>query len=190
MSAEIRLMLSPRETYAALARAPGRVTPLTTLRRPLLVTIVLGASAAIGATGRITPALLLSTTLCWSVVVLLQMAIALALIAGPARKTVGIARALDLFFAGHAPWSLWMLATVAWAPSPVGRPMTPVLVALFVPLVLTPRIVSAFFREVLGMDRGRAAVRTVAQQAMTWLAFAILFGTAVQIAPRVVEWLA
>jgi hypothetical protein len=166
------------------------MTPLTSLRRPLLVGLVLGVSAAMGATGRVTPALLLSTTLCWSFVVVLQAAIALALIAGPARRTVGIARALDLFFAGHAPWSLWMLAVVAWAPSPVGRPFTPVLIAALIPLVLTPRIVSAFFREVLEMDPRHAVSRAAAHQAVTWLTFVILYGTAVQLVPRVIEWLA
>jgi hypothetical protein len=189
MSPEIRLMVSPRDTYASLARLPGRPTLLTTLRRPLLVAAVIGVSTAMSATGHVTPALVLSTTLCWSFVVLLQAAIALALVAAPARRTVGLGRAVDLYFAGHAPWSLWMLATVAWAPSGGGRPFTPVLIAAAVPLVLTPRIVSAFFREVLEMDFRHAAARTAAQQALTWGTFAILHGTAVQIVPRILQWL-
>lgn len=183
-------MLSPRDTYAALARVPGRLTVLTALRRPLLVAAVLGVSAAMGGTGRVTPALLLSTTLCWVFAVGLQIAIALPLITGPSRRTVGLRRAVDLYFAGHAPWSLWMLATVAWAPSPIGRPLTPVLVAAAVPILLTPRILSAFFREVLELDPRDALVRTAAQQAMTWVAFVVLFGTAVALVPRVLEWLA
>jgi hypothetical protein len=190
MSPEIRLMVSPGETYASLARVPGRVTPLTAVRRPLVVALVLGVSAAIGATRHVTPALLLSTTLCWSFVLVLQTAIALILIAAPARRTVGLARALDLYFAGHAPWSLWMLAAAAWAPSALERPWTPLLIAAAVPLVLTPRILSAFFREVLEMDPRHAVARTAAQQVMTWVTFAILFGTAVQVVPRVLEWFA
>jgi hypothetical protein len=190
MSLEVRLIFSPRAAYASVACVATPVAPVTAFRRPLVVAMVLGVSAAICATGRVTPRLLLSTTLCWSFVVVLQAAIALALIAGPARRTVGIARAIDLFFAGHAPWSLWMLATAAWAPSPVGRPMAPVLAAAFVPLVLTPRIISAFFREVLGLDPRPALVRTAAHQAATWLTFAMLFGTAVQAVPRVLEWFA
>jgi hypothetical protein len=190
MSPEILLMVSPRTTYASLARTPRRITPLAALRRPLLVTIVIGASTAIGATGHVTPALVLSTTICWSFVVLLQVGIALAVMAGPARRTVGSARALDLYFAAHAPWSLWMLAAVAWAPSPVGRPLTPILVAAAVPFILTPRILSAFFREVLELDPRQAMARTAAQQAMTWVTFGILFGTAIAAAPRVLEWFA
>jgi hypothetical protein len=189
MSPELRLMLSPGETYALLARAPGRGTLLTAVRRPLIVAVVIGVSEAMAATGHVTPALVLSTILCWSFVVVLQAAIGFGLIAGAARRTVGIARAVDLYFAGHAPWSLWVLAVAAWAPSPLGFSTTSLLVSALVPLFLTVRIVSAFFREVLEMDPREAFARTVAQQAMTWGSFVILFGTAVALIPRVLEWL-
>lgn len=190
MSPEIRLLVSPGATYASLARVSARATPLTAFRRPLLVALVLGAAAAIGATRHVTPALLLSATLCWSFVVALQMGIALLLITGPARRTVGLPRALDLYFAGHAPWSLWMLAAAAWGPSPIGRPTLPIAIAAVVPFVLTPRILSAYFREVLELDPRHAIGRTVAQQVMTWATFVILFGTAIQLVPRVLEWFA
>jgi hypothetical protein len=163
---------------------------LSAARRPLLVAVVIGASGAMAATGHVTASLVLSMTLCWSFVVVLQMAVALSLIAIPAQRTVGLPRALDLFFASHAPWSLWMLAVAAWAPSAVGRPLWPVLCAALVPLVLTQRMIAAFFREVLEMDPREAAARTMAHQAATWLLFLVLFGTAVQLWPRVLEWLA
>jgi hypothetical protein len=188
MSPELRLMVSPGETYASMARARGRATLLTAIRRPLLVALVLGASVAKAATGHITPSLLVSATLCWTFVVILQAAIALGLMAGAARRTVGLARAVDLYFAGHAPWSLWLLAAAAWSPSPLGRPLAPLLVVAVVPLFLTARITTAFFREVLEMDPRHAVARTVAQQALTWGSLVILFGTAVAWMPRVLEW--
>src|SRR5829696_3139417 len=181
-------MLSPRATYASLARARDRGTLMTALRRPALVAVVLGVSVAIAATRHVTPALVLSTIACWSFLVMLQAGIALALIAGPARRTVGIARALDLYFAGHAPWSLWLLAVAAYGPSPIGRPLLPALAAAAVPLILTPRIVAAFFREVLELDPRDAFARTAAQQALTWTAFVALLGTAIALVPRVIEW--
>ena len=190
MSTELRLMVSPGDTYAALARVPSRGTWVTAIRRPLVVALVLGVTVAIGATGHVTPALVLSTTLCWCFVPLLQLAIALPLVAGPAGRTVGLARAIDLYFAGHAPWSLWMLAGVMVAPWPIEWSMTPVLIAAGIPLILTPRIVSAFFREVLELDPRAAIARTAAQQAITWIAFVALFGTAVALMPRVLEWFA
>jgi hypothetical protein len=181
-------MISPGDTYALLARASRRATLLTAVRRPLLVAIVLGVSVAKAATGHVTPALVASTTLCWSFVIVLQAAIAMGLMAGAPRRTVGMARALDLYFAGHAPWSLWMLAAAAWAPSPIGRPIAPLLIAAVVPMFLTVRTTNAFFREVLELDPRHAFARTVAQQALTWGSFVILFGTAVAWMPRVLEW--
>lgn len=181
-------MISPGETYAVLARASARGTLFTAVRRPLLVALVLGVSVAKAATGHVTPALVASTTLCWSFVVVLQAAIALGLMAGAARRTVGMARALDLYFAGHAPWSLWLLAAAAWSPSPIGRPIAPLLLAAIVPLLLTVRTTNAFCREVLELDPRHAFVRTVVQQAVTWGSLVILFGTAVALMPRILEW--
>jgi hypothetical protein len=187
MSAELRLIVAPRDTYARLARVPSRIGPVTALRRPFLVALVFGAWAAIAATRHVTPALLLSTTLCWAFVVLLQIAIVLPLIAGPSRRTVGLPRALDLFFASHAPWSLWLLALAAYAPSPLSRPFTPVWVTAFAPILLTPRMISAFFREVLELDPREAKARTVVHQAITWAILLVLAGMAVSAWPRVLE---
>lgn len=181
-------MISPGDTYAMLARASARGTLLTAVRRPLIVALVLGVSVAKAATGHVTPALVASTTLCWSFVVVLQGTIAVGLMAGAARRTVGMARAIDLYFAGHAPWSLWILAAAAWSPSPLGRPMMPLLIAGVVPLVLTARITNAFFREVLALDPRHALVRTAVHQAVTWGCLVVLFGTAVALMPRIVEW--
>ena len=94
----------------------------------------------------------------------------------------------DLYFAGHAPWSLWILAAAAWSPSPLGRPLTPLLLVAVVPLFLTVRITNAFFREVLEMDPRHAVIRTAVQQAITWGSVLILFGTAVALLPRIIEW--
>ena len=189
MSPELQLIAAPAATYARLARTPSRIGPITALRRPLLVTLVLGASQALAATRHAPPALLLSTTICWSTVVLLQVAIALVMIAGPARRTVGLPRALDLFFAAHAPWSLWMLAAVAWAPLPGERSVTPLLVAVLFVIGLTARMIVAFFREVLHLESRAALARMVTHQAITWGTFAALFGSAVAIVPRILQWL-
>ena len=188
-SAELRLALAPRDTYAALVRLPARGTSWVAVRRPLLVAAVLGASMAISATGGVTPSLLLSTTICWSLVVLIQVAVALSFIATATPRTVGLPRALDLFFASHAPWSIWMLVVAAWGASPLGRPSWPMLATAAVPITLTLRTLVAFFREVLGMNPRHAIARVAAHQAITWSLFVVLFGTAVQLWPRILEWI-
>lgn len=181
-------MAAPASTYAELMRHPARISALAALRRPLLVAVIVGSSTAMLATRHATPALVFSTTVCWSVLVAAQIAIALSVIAGPARRTIGVARALDLFFAGHAPWSLWLLAVVAYAPTSFELRLTPILLLALIPIALTPRIIAAYFREVLGLGRREALARTALHQAITWLALAIVYGAAVAIIPRIVEW--
>ena len=189
MTPELRLMAAPARTYAALARQPSPVGPLTALRRPLLAAVVLGMAMAFAPTRHLTPVLVARTTIAWSFVIGIQILIALPLIAGPARRTVGIARALDLLFASHAPWSLWLLFA-AVLPAPLGRPPRLVLPLLaLAPLVMTARALAAFFREVLQLGPRRAALRTVLHQAITWCTFLVLYGSAVALMPRIYAWL-
>jgi hypothetical protein len=187
VSPELGLILSPRQTYAALARAGARISWLTALRRPLLVALVFGAAIALAATHSVAPALVASTTLSWSYVVVLQLAIALPLLSGPARRTVGLARAVDLFFAGHAPWSIYVLLVAAWGLTPPTWPFWPMGVAAIVPAVLTARIVRAFFEEVLALDAPAARRRTIVQQGITWTIFVAINWAASAFTPRVIE---
>jgi hypothetical protein len=185
MSPEIRLLVAPDATYEALARTPGEIGAIRALRRPFLVLVVIGVSMALSATRHVTLSLVVSTTVIWSVVVLAQAAIALAVI--PRVSKVSRARAFDLFFASHVPWSLWLLFDAAWAPAMLGRPAMPLWFAAVPPLVLTPRMIAAFFRQVCGMDRRRAAIRTLLQQALSWALLIALYGAAVAIWPRVLQ---
>ena len=189
MTAELRLIAAPGPTYATLARASYRAGTLAAFRRPLVAAIILGSSMTIAGTRQAEPAILLGTIAGWSSVIGLQIVIALLVIAGPASRTVGIPRALDLFFAGHAPWSLWLLASVAWAPLPGERSTLVPLLAALAPLVLTPRIMAAFFREVLDLDPRVARLRTAIHQAITWTTFVVLYGSAVALLPRIVQWI-
>jgi hypothetical protein len=182
-------MWSPRAAYASLVRGADKASAVVALRRPILAAGVIGVSVAICATGRVTPALVLGTTITWSYIVLLQLAIALPLIAPRARRTIGIARALDLFFAGHAPWSLVAIAAAAWSPAPLARPVWPLEVLAAGAIVLTPRIVAAFFGEVLGLDRRAARRVTIVHQAMTWTVFIVLFWIVNALSPRALQTL-
>jgi hypothetical protein len=184
---ELRLIGAPRLTYAALVRSGAHTSPATALRRPLLVALVLGLCTAIAATHTVSPALVASMTLSWSYIVVLQLAIAVPLIAAPARRTVGVARAIDLFFAGHAPWSIFMLGAAAWSVAPAGSEIWPLYVAALVPCVLTLRIVSAFFSEVLALDARAARRRTVVHQAITWTVFVGVNWVASAFTPRLVQ---
>ena len=189
MSPEIALIVAPGRTYAALAVSETRIGAVGALRRPLLAAVVLGTSMAMSCTRHVTPALVFSTTLLLSIVIIGQVVIAIVVTSGNDVKAIGRARALDLFFASHAPWSLWLLAAAVWVPSTLGLPSAPLWLAALVPMVLTPRIIAAYFREVHGFDRRRAVVRTIAHQALTWGVFIALFGAAVAIWPRILQLL-
>ena len=189
MTPELRLISHPAATYAALATAPVRIGRVAMFRRPLVAAVVLGCAVAMAGTRHVTPLLVLSTTTCWLVLIASQVVIALGVFARAAERTVGVPRAVDLFFASHVPWSLWMLAAVAWAPTPGGRPLTPVLLAALLPMVLTPRMIAAFCRQVLRMDGRQAIARTAMHQVLTWGLFVAVYGSAVALWPRIVQWL-
>ena len=187
MSPELSLLVAPRATYASLVRAGTPLPALAALRRPLLVAVVIGISLAISATHQVTPALVVSTTIAWSYVVLLQMAIAIVFLAPAARRTVGLARAIDLFFAGHAPWSLFALFVAAWAPWSLGHSIWPVGAAALAAVVMTSRIVAAFFGDVLALDRRAARRMTIAHQAVTWSVFVAINWFASGVTARLLE---
>jgi hypothetical protein len=187
MSPELALIFTPRAAYARLARERTRASLPIALRRPVLVAVVIGTSVAILATRHVTPALVLSTTVTWSYIVIVQLAIALALLVPRARRTVGLARALDLFFAGHAPWSLFALFAALWAPMPTGRPTWVLNAAAVIPMLVTPRIVLAFFEEVLQLGRRAAWRMTLIQQAMTWTVFGAVVWIASGVTARLFE---
>jgi len=180
-------MVAPDATYAALVREPAQVGAFAALRRPIVVAVVLGAGMALSSTRHVTPSLVVSTTVVWSFVVIAQVAIALAVMPRSETSNVGRARALDLFFASHAPWSLWMLCAAIWGPPLIGHPLKPLWLAALVPIALTPRIIAAFFREVLGLDQHRATVHTLVHQTLTWGLLAAIFGAAVALWPRVLQ---
>ena len=78
--------------------------------RPALMALVIGGFVTLGNSGELLPTLLLGSAVAWSWVPLLQMAIAAPLIALARRRRIRVCSALDLFFVGHGPWSLWLLA--------------------------------------------------------------------------------
>jgi hypothetical protein len=63
------------------------------------------------------------------------------------------------------------LFAALWAPTPTGRSIWVLRAAALVPFVLTPRIVCAFFAEVLQFDLRAARRMTAIHQAITWTIF-------------------
>ena len=138
------------------------------LRRPLLVLIVMATAAPIMAVQRITLGLFASSIGSFGIVVLIQMVVGAALIASARSRRVALPRALDLWFAGHVPYSVWLLTIAAafgigpWA-------SLDVLIALAaIPAAWTAVIVAAFCRHVLGSSRAGARWRATAHFIVMW----------------------
>jgi hypothetical protein len=191
VSPELLIMRGPRRGYARLSTPADEVTWARALVRPLIVWVVLAVSLTIAGTGHISTRSLAPMLLWWAIVPVAQLGIAFAVVRGPAVRSIGLARALDLFFMSHAPWSLWLLLVAAWAAfvDDVGRPVLPLAIVAVVPLAWTWLMTGAFFLEVLRLDLAAARRRVVAHQALTWGLLLSVWGTAVQVWPRMLGWL-
>jgi hypothetical protein len=179
-------MRAPRRGYASLSVSGGTRTWLGACVRPVVAWAVLGASLTIMGTGHISGGSFLPTLAWWVWLPIGQVLIALTVIRGAAARAIGMARALDLFFMGHAPWSLWLLATAAWTAftSPTRSLILPVPLLGIVPLVWTQVILFAYCREILRLDARAARRRVLLHQGITWGLVVSTWGTAVQLWPR------
>lgn len=190
LTPDLCLLLAPSETYRAIAGLPAGSAARTwwrALSRAAAAAALAGTTTAVAATGRISWALALSGAACWSFLAILQIVTAAAVIV-PSNRGVGFPphRAIELFFFGHAAWSLWLLLAAAFlfaAPGAIRHDI--ILLTALVPFIWTAVVVFAFFRHVLQLERRHAATRTAIHQALTFLVIILYVGWAVQLWPRV-----
>jgi hypothetical protein len=168
LSDELRVALLPRETYARLRDEPV-VSPvrglllrasLPLLWIALLVSMMVTAGVTIGA--------VVNAGLCWSFVVLLQMLCGALLIASAPHRTVSRTRALDLWFAAHLPYSLWLIVPATWNALTGDFAPGGVLLSMLVPLILTLRIATAYCETVLATTSRGTWIRLAVHQACVW----------------------
>jgi hypothetical protein len=188
-SQDLHAMRAPALAYAGALDHPHRGT-WPVLRRPALVALVLGAGSGFAATGHLTAGLLLSGFVCWIFVPLVQIATAALIMRRPAARPLPFGRRMELWFMGHAPWSLWILAVtfvMGIAPASV-RLEWPIIATALVPIVWTSIIGVAFCRVVLGDSRGVAIARTALHQSVTWTIVLVYAAWAVSLWPRIVAF--
>ena len=190
MPPDLRLALSPTKTYRELIAEPERGTWLRALERLAFVAILIGTAVTLSSARRLPPGLVLMGIVCWSFVPITQWLIGLVVIGRAPGRRLSVPRCLELLFAAHLPWSLWMLVTIGIDTfTPVPIPLVIQVLSLLVPAVWTTIILSAFCRIVLGCTPARAHLLIVAHQAMTWTAF---FGYVVLVSglwPRVLAFI-
>lgn len=175
------MALAPASAYRELTLLETTGTWLVALERPAFTALLIGTLVAMTSTGRVTLGLVSTVAVCWSFVPAVQAVAGAIVIASCPDRNVPMPRALDLLFAGHLPWSLWLLVVAAWVTS-AGAPfafLSPLALSMLVPAAWTARIVFAFCRTVLGVTARGALVRTTAHQAIVWavaLTYAVLAG--------------
>lgn len=138
------------------------------LRRPLVVLLVIGTAVPIMAVQRVTLALVAWSMASFGFVVAIQMAVGATVIASARSRTVGLPRALDLWFAGHVPYSLWLLTAAAVFAALPYASLDGLITVAFIPAAWTAVIVAAFCRQVLGTSRAGARWRAAWHFLLIW----------------------
>jgi hypothetical protein len=172
LSAEVAVMVAPRSGFRRAAKPPAEGPWFA---RPLLVVLVLSCCVSLMTAGRITLRLALPAMVYGSVVPLLQVG-SLAVVC---RGRLPFRRAVELFFVGHGPWSLALLAfAAAWGFAPASAMYAhPALTRLpfGVALVWSLWIDYWFFREVAGGGGRRAIFDLALQRVLAWGPGLLLF---------------
>jgi hypothetical protein len=168
-SSDLMVAVAPEATYERLlAESSGPMTRWRMLRRPALVLLVIGVLVPIMAVQRVTIALVATAALSWSFVVAIQWIVGAIFVASAPGRRVDFRRALDLWFAGHLPYSLWMLVVFAAMANSTSSFHLLVVVSAVVPAIWTAAIASAFCRTVLGAQPSDARRRATAHAMAAW----------------------
>jgi hypothetical protein len=148
---DFHVAVAPAASYARMVAARRDGSWRDALDRPILYALLVGTCVAIAATGQVSLGLVASTTAAWCWVVVLQLFIALAMTrSSPARRKVSKARAFELWFAGHVPWTLWMLLLAPAIRAYPTLPVEEILFSMLAPITWTFGIAAAFGKYVLG----------------------------------------
>ena len=83
------------------------------IRRPLFVALVIGSFVSITVSGHLTISLLFDGMVFWSFLPILQSILMSGIVIIFGRRRIPTSKALDLFFMGHGPWLMWLLAMAA-----------------------------------------------------------------------------
>lgn len=174
LSVDARVAFAPEATYRQLVAQEAPSSGWRALGRPALVLLLIAVILPIMAVREITASLVLTSAAAWSVVVAIQIAIAVVVIASAPARKVGFGRALELWFAGHVPYSAWILLLPFVTSIPGVQALDAMAVTVLVPIIWTTFIVTAFCRAVLGATPAGARKRAALQQTMALTTIVVL----------------
>ena len=183
-SAGLNVMLHPASEYARLVSAPDDGSWLRALRMPALLAVMLGLLNATAAAGHVSASLVASQVVAWSFIPILQLLSGAGLIASAGARCVTFPRAVELLFAAHLPWSLWLVAATVLQ---TVRPDPYIVIGSgVVPMAATVVLLLAFGREVLGLTGRAARMRVLAHQAATVLLIVAYIELATRLSVRII----
>lgn len=157
---------------------------LRVLAQMALTALVIGTSVAAASTERVTASLVLTSSIAWAFVPLIQLATGLWFVRAASPGARG--SALAAYFDTHRPWSLFILAFHAmilmW---PASRGFTLMLApAGVIPIGLTAVALVRLGKNVLGLSAGAARRNVAVHQAMTYVIVAAYAAWASAYLPR------
>ena len=173
LSLEARVMAGPARAFREIASEPGGSGPWIALRRPLFLALVLGCVVSLATSGVLTLRLVGPATLYWAFVPLVEV-LALAAVTWRRRGGLFSPRLVDVFFVGHGPWTLYLLALAAMVvflpPQRAWEMLTTWGVAgLALVVAWSVYIDFCFFRHLCRASRGAASRTLVLHRLLTWL---------------------
>ena len=184
MSAALRVMLHPRHEYARLVAGAKDASWLRALKPPVLIAAMFGLLNSTAAAGHVSATLVASEIAAWSFIPLLQLTTGALLIASAKARRVTFPRAIELLFAAHAPWSLWLVAATVF--QTINPDPYIVIGSGIVPLAITAFMLGAFGREVLGLSGREVRMRVFAHQAVTVLLIVAYIELATRLSVRII----
>jgi hypothetical protein len=181
ISTELRLALAPERIYRELLTRDMRATHWQILARPATVLLVIAVAIPMMALHRVTLRLVAATAILWSVAVAIEFVAAWCIVRSADSRQVSTAQAIDLWFAGHLPYSLWLLMLpIVTSSRSASAALEVVGLTSVVPIVWTTYIVAAFCRTVLrttpAAGRWRAGIHVGAVVIVVAALFAISAG--------------
>jgi hypothetical protein len=190
LAAEVHVMLHPTTAWQRLLQSPEKTGAWQAVRRPLFFAFLLGCMVSLVASRQLTLRHIVGGTISGCIIVLGQI-LALAIVYRRC-QAISFSRALDLFFIGYGPWSLWILCfSSAWAfASPVNAfvwaGQRAILISAIVPAVWSGYIDFCFMKSVLHRSPRRAAWDLFLQRAISWTISILIFGAGA-VAPEAIR---
>ena len=171
-SAEARVLLRPRATYRELAASVDEERGGSIVRKPAIVALVLGCLVSALGAGRLHFWLVVDGAVSFAFVPIIEV-IAFAIVSRVGtRRRMPLARAVDLYFVGFAPWLAWFVILTAvggvMSPREIGPWFMRAVLACMLPAMWAAWLDFLFFREVMQRSSAAAFRDLVLHRAMAW----------------------